>query len=95
MPEEIVLAQAVADLKTQAKPNYYATANRYDLDKDTLKNRFDGKTASRSANHLDTQRVLTSNEEKMLVDRIDYLSDRGMPPDPQYVVNLVEETVGK
>ena len=95
MPDRIALEQAIADLESQTSHNYYATANKYGLNANTLKNRFTGKTASRSTAQVEANGILSPTQEEVLVDRINYLSERGMPPTPQYVVNLVQEMVEK
>ena len=47
MVNEVAISAAIADLKTQAKPNYDATAKKYGIDRNTLRRRFEGKTVSK------------------------------------------------
>ena len=74
MPNNIAIEQAIADLKTQTKRNYYATAKKYGINHQTLQRRFEGTTASKSDGHLETQGLLKPMMEKVLVDRINTLS---------------------
>ena len=91
MVNEAAISAAIADLKTQAKPNYDATAKKHNIDRNTLRRRFEGKTASATMAHLEAQGLLDNALERVLVERINTLSARGLPPTPAIVRNLVQE----
>jgi Tc5 transposase DNA-binding domain len=84
---------AIADLRAQDKPNYRATAKKYALDNNTLRRRFLGLQLSPAASaSLHRQRLLIV-QEKALIDQINRLTDRGLPPTSQMVRNLAEEMI--
>ena len=94
MVNEAAISAAIADLKTQTTPNYGATAKKYNISRDTLRRRYKGETTSRSEAHLEAQGLLSNAHEKALVERINILSARGIPPTPAVVRNLVIELTG-
>ena len=57
----------------------------------TLAKRFQGKTVSNQEANSYARRQLTDIQEKTLIQYINKLSDRGLPPTPQIVKNFVEE----
>ena len=89
MVNETAISAAIADLKTQAKPNYDATAKKHDIDRNTLRRRFEGKTASRAIAQLESQGLLNNALERVLIERINTFSVRGLPLTPAIVRNLV------
>ena len=48
MVNKAAISAAIANLKTQAKPNYDATTKKYNIDRNTLRRRFEDKTASKT-----------------------------------------------
>ena len=95
MVNNAAIAEAIADLDTQESRNYAATARKYNVDVRTLQRRFIGETTESGLAHLESQGNLSITHEKMLVERINTLSARGMPPTPQFVKNLVAEMTEK
>ena len=95
MVNEIALAEAIADLKSQSNRNFRTTAEKHHVDRKTLQRRFEGTTASNRTAHLEAQGHLTPAQEKILIDRINELSIRGIPPTPQFVENLVAEFINE
>lgn len=93
MVNETAISATISDLKTQAKPNFSSTAIIYEIDRRTLQRRFQGKTASTTMAHLETQGLLDAAQEKILVERINMLSARGLPPTPAMIQNLVQELI--
>ena len=93
MVNEAAISAAIADLKTQATPNYDATAKKFNIDRNTLRRRFQGKTAPRTMAQVESQGLLDIAQEKMLVERINTLSARGLPLTPKMVENLVQELI--
>ena len=94
MVNEAAISAAIADLKTQPTPNYGATAKKYNISRDTLRRRYKGETTSRSEAHLEAQGLLSNAHENALVECINILSARGIPPTPAVVKNLVIELIG-
>ena len=88
------ISAAIADLRSQEPLNFAATARKHKIDKTTLRRRFYGEQAPRSVAQLNAQGHLSNNMERVLVERINMLSARGMPPTPQFVNNLVIELSG-
>ena len=85
------ISAAIADLRSQKKHNFGATARKHGVDRTTLRRRFQAKQAPRGISHLQAQGHLTYDMEMQLVERINILSARGMPPTPQFVANMVLE----
>jgi hypothetical protein len=92
--DESQMALALADLREQAKPNYAGTARKYGLKRVTLYDRATGKSMSHQAATSMYHQRLTNAQEDVLIDRINYLSNRGIPPTSQMVRNLAEEMIG-
>jgi Tc5 transposase-like DNA-binding protein len=90
--EESVQA-AIADLNSQETPNYSQTAEKYGIDRNTLARRHKGKTVSRHDAVSKTHKLLTDAQEEVLFDHIRELTDRGIPPTPKILQNLVVEIV--
>jgi hypothetical protein len=90
---------AIADLESQNRKNFKATATKWNLDRTTLARRYRGETGSKQEANSYTRQRLTDTQEKTLITHINKLSDRGMPPTPQIIKNLAEEiahvTLGK
>jgi hypothetical protein len=92
--DEGQMALALADIRQQAKPNYAATAKKYGLKRVTLYDRATGKTMSHQAAISMYHQRLTNAQEDVLIDRINYLTNRGIPPTSQMVRNMAEEMIG-
>ena len=88
------LSNAIADLRSQSTPNFAATAKKWKVDRTTLRRRFRGEQRPNDTAHFEAQGLLTTTMEDVLVERINTLSARGMPPTPQIVRNLVSELSG-
>src|SRR5271168_352215 len=88
------IVEALADLETQEAPNFSAAAIDYDCERTTLMRRFKGQTTSREEAISIHRQCLTRSQEKALVDLINRLTDRGMPPTSRIVKNLTEEIRG-
>jgi Tc5 transposase DNA-binding domain len=79
------------DLESQAIINYAATAKRWDIERTTLARRHQRKTTSRANADSKHRQSLTKVQEDTLLEYIDYLTTRSMPPTSQIVQNLAEE----
>ena len=93
MVNEKDIQKAISDLRSQKKPNYARTAEKYDVDRTTLMRRYKGQTTSNHEAHSIYQKLLTDAQEEVLLRHISDLSDRGMPPTPQILENLIVEIV--
>src|SRR2546423_860134 len=82
---------ALADLNQQDKPNLLGTARRYGLVESTLRRRWKGQSMSRQAASSEYKQRLTFAQEESLVQQINRLTDRGLPPTSRIVRNLAEE----
>jgi len=85
---------ALVELYKQLTPNVSATANEFKVDRSTLSRRFRGVQASRTISRAEHCQRLQPEEEKRLIDFINKLTDRSMPPTSQIVKNVAEEIVG-
>ena len=73
---------AIADLDSQERVNYSATAKRWNLERTTLARRFRGETVlNREVNSYARQQLIDI-QENTLIGYINKLSDRGLPPTP-------------
>jgi hypothetical protein len=70
---------ALAALDLQSKPNYTQTAKEYCVDRTTLSRRHRNITSSR-ADGYDSLSFLTKEQSKVLVNYINDLTNRGLPP---------------
>jgi hypothetical protein len=93
MVNETAIADAIAELEAQIAPNYRAIAKKHEIDHKTLLRRYKGQNCSYQMAHLENQGLLTIAQEAILVQHINTLSNRGLPPTPQFVKNLVFEMV--
>jgi hypothetical protein len=61
------IPEAIADLETQEVPNVSATAEKYDVTRKTLENRWKGKSVSMAEAVSIYRQCLTNSQEKALV----------------------------
>ena len=88
------LELALTYLRSQDIPNYRATALKYHVDRSTLRRRFSGlQTSAAVTSSMYLQRLSTS-QEKTLIEQINRLTDRGIPPTSQMVKNMAEAMIG-
>ena len=73
------MANALADLKLQAEPNYLTTANKHGVSRPSLRARFLGIHTSRAEAASTYHRQLTDTQEKVLIGHISRLTNCGMP----------------
>jgi Tc5 transposase DNA-binding domain len=85
------LESAIIDLESQSRVNYAAAAKKWKVERTTLAKRHKGQTGTREDATSDTHRKLTNAQEEVLIQYINKLSDRGLPPTPQIVKNIAEE----
>ena len=91
---EADLELALADLAKQDTPNYSAASKKYGVPRRTLSNRFTGKSVSRQAAAAEYHQRLDTAQEEALIELINRLTNRGLPPTNSIVKNLAEEIIG-
>ena len=74
---------------------YAHAADHYKCDRSALSRRIRWLTKSRKEALSFWNQCLTDEQEEVLIQRINDLTDRGMPPTSQIVKNLAEEMRGK
>jgi hypothetical protein len=89
MAHDAQMELAIAHLKAQKRPNIAAAAREFEVARQTLSSRFYGKSASREQATAEARLKLSPAQEEALVTHINRLSERGLPPTPQIVKNLV------
>ena len=85
---------ALEDLKSQESPNYSQTALKYGVSKETLRRRFKGISLS-TAEYHETRSLLSSHQERVLIDKINVLCERGLPPTNTIIKSLAFEICQK
>jgi hypothetical protein len=95
MAHEQDMKAALAELEASSKPNYTEIAEKYKLGRHALSRRHQGKTTSRADYFSNHRQCLTNIQEEILIDQINRLTDRGMPPTSQMVKNFAEEIIGR
>jgi hypothetical protein len=95
MTHEERMQKALAELESCSKPNYAALAQKYELDRSTLSRRARGKTTSRQEFQSQVHQCLTNAQERVLINQINRLTERGIPPTSQMVKNFAEEIIGR
>jgi len=82
-------------LKAKGEPiNLTEIAKSYGVERSTLSRRASGVTCSHEEYISEQCRHLTNAQEKVLIKRINYLTDKALPPTPAMVTNMVEEICG-
>jgi hypothetical protein len=85
---------AVASLKAQKIHNFNTTAKKFKLGCTAVSRRFKGQTMSRAEANSEYQQLLTNAQEEVLINRINCLTDRNIPPTSAIVKNMAEEIRG-
>src|SRR4051812_14299518 len=86
--------ESLKSLKLGESPNYTVIAKKYGCDRSTLSRRHRGVTRPR-AEKCENQRLLNTTQEKELVQYIDSLCARGLPPSRQMIRNFATEIGGR
>jgi AraC-like DNA-binding protein len=81
-------------LKPGETPNFTQVAKKYGCDRNTLSRRYRGVQGS-IPQKLENQQLLNKTQEKELVEYIDSLCSRGLPPTRQMIRNFGSEIAGK
>ena len=85
---------ALEDLKLQDKKNITGVAKFHGVDRSTLSRRFNGVSNPATVYHQSRQ-LLHPQQEKDLVQYINELTEKGLPPTPAMVCNFAYDIVGK
>ncbi|RDI78192.1 hypothetical protein Vi05172_g11825 [Venturia inaequalis] len=85
---------ALAALASQEQPNYTQTALQFAVDRTTLSRRHRGLTGSKSEGREKVS-LLSYSQQKTLVNYINMLTARGLPPTNAIVNNFAEEICGQ
>ena len=93
MVNEADIQAAISDLKSQKTSNIAQTAKKHNIQKTTLLRRFKGETVSNIEARSKNQKLLINVQERILIDHIRKLSDRGLHPTPKIFENLIVELV--
>ena len=73
---------AIADLKSQERVNYAATARKWDLEPMTLQRHFISELTSIEEANSKLHQKLISTQEEVLIEHVNKLTDRGILPTP-------------
>jgi hypothetical protein len=93
MTNEEAIKKALAELESSSKPNYTEIAQKYEIGRHALSRRHQGQTTSRHDFFSSHRQCLTDIQEELLIDQINRLTDRGIPPTSQMVKNFAEEII--
>jgi hypothetical protein len=95
MVNEQDMEKALDALDRQLIPNYAETGKKYGIERTTLMRRHKGiSTSKREATSIH-HKLLTDTQEEALIDQINKLTTRGLPPTTHIVRNLAEEIIGR
>ncbi|PMD26311.1 hypothetical protein NA56DRAFT_733159 [Hyaloscypha hepaticicola] len=95
MINEEDMEKAINELNTQLLPNYRQVSEKYSLTRITLIRRFLGLCTSRQKTTSLHHKLLTDTQEEALINQINKLTIRGIPPTTHIVKNLTEEIIGR
>ena len=78
------IEEAIADLESQERPNFSATAEKYGIHRTTLSRRYRGVTSSRKDFAEETS-LLSKQQSKDLANYVDKLTAHGIPHSPAII----------
>ena len=85
---------AIAAIQRGEFSDYANAARKHKCDRGALSRRIRGLTRSKKEANSFWHQCLTIKQEEVLIDRINLLTDRAMPPTSHIVKNLTEEIRG-
>jgi hypothetical protein len=94
MVNEQAIEKAINALNAQLIPNYSQVARDFGIERTTLMRRYKGICTSRKEATSLYHKLLTDTQEEVLINQINKLTVRGLPPTSQIVKNLAEEIIG-
>jgi|SRR6266498_4937952 len=80
IPHNARIQLAITDLKSQNHINYTATFKKCNIDRITLTRRYRGETGIKIDAISNSRKTLIHLQEKTLIESINILRTRGMPP---------------
>ena len=89
--KEAQLQLALAECHTRGNFKFATIAREFRVDRTTLRRRFEGTQAPRTATDYEFNQKLSKIEEETLIGHINRLTERCMPPTSQIVHNIAEE----
>jgi hypothetical protein len=92
--KELRMQLALTDASKQLVPNWGALSKKHQVDCTTLRRRFQGKQTTRRSAKAESHQCLTMLQEEALIQFINDLTDRYMPPTSQTVKNVAQELCG-
>src|SRR5450756_2686339 len=95
MVNEEDMEKALDALDRQLMPNYAETGRNFGIERTTLMRRHKGISTSRQEATSVYHKLLTDTQEEALIDQINKLTARGLPPTSHIVRNLAEEMIGR
>ena len=85
--------KALADLDLQEYPNYSGIAKKYDVDRTTLSRRYKGITDPFTF-RADNVSLLIHQQQRTLIDYINILTEKDIPPTSYMVRNFAHDIYG-
>jgi hypothetical protein len=95
MVNEQDMEKALDALDRQLIPNYAEIGKKFGIDRTTLMRRHKGISTSKQEATSIYHKLLTDTQEEALIDQINKLTTRGLPPTTHIVKNLAEEIIGR
>jgi len=92
-PLELAL-ESLKSLEIGEKPNYTQVAKKYGVRRDQLARHHRGVQGTH-AEKCENQRLLNSTQETALIQYIDGLCKKGLPPSSQMIRNFASEIAGR
>ncbi|KAI7973275.1 hypothetical protein EIK77_004552 [Talaromyces pinophilus] len=86
--------QALRSLPPGEKPNISLVARTYGVDQSNLSRRYRGVTGSKEAQY-NNQRLLSNEQSRALINYINQLTERGLPPTNSMLANFARDICGK
>ena len=86
---------AIRAFESGELPSYKSAAAEFNVGRWAVSRRHQGKSTSRKEATSRHHKLLTDVEEEVLIDQINKLIVRFMPPTTQIVKNLAEEIIGR
>jgi hypothetical protein len=90
-----LVSQVVLAIRSGEFKDYSNAAKKFHCSHMAVMRRIKGLTKTRQEANSFYHQCLTTNEEEVLISRINKLTNRGLPPTSQIVRNLAEEIRGE
>ena len=87
------MEEALNALNAQLIPNYTQISEKFGIERTTLMRRYKGIYTSRVEATSMHRKLLTNTQEEALINQINKLIARGLPPTSHIVKNLIKEII--